>query len=77
MCPLWVPSHLSSFDLPISLQSNIIKIVTDIAIGDIHTIPVTTATFLNPVAIIVALETQNDAHFQSEQKKLGMFLQRD
>lgn len=70
MCPLWVPSHLSSFDLPISLRSNIIKIVTDIAIGDIHTIPVPTATFLNPVAVIVALETQNDAHFQSEQKKL-------
>ena len=35
-----------------------------------NTIPLTTATFLNPVAIIVALETQNDAYFQSEQKKL-------
>jgi enediyne biosynthesis protein CalE5 len=29
-----------------------------------------TFIFLNPVAIIVALETQNDAHLRSEQKKL-------
>jgi SAM-dependent methyltransferase len=32
--------------------------------------PVTPTTFLYPVAIIVALESQNDAYFQSEQKKL-------
>lgn len=35
-----------------------------------NAIPVTTATFLNPVAIIVALESQNDTYFRSEQKKL-------